>query len=70
MSEEYGNISDGFFLSPEEIENLRNAKKELAEYGKSKIRELMNQKALEVSANVETPENSETEELTEKLNND
>lgn len=42
MIEEYGNIGDGFILSQEEIENLRNSKKELTEYGKQKLRGLMN----------------------------
>ena len=45
MTEEYGNLPDGFFLSQSEIENLRNAKKELTEYGKKKLQELMNQEA-------------------------
>lgn len=43
MIEEYGNIGDGFLLSQEEIENLRNSKKELTEYGKQKLRKLMEQ---------------------------
>jgi hypothetical protein len=33
-------ISDGFFLSEKEVEDLRNAKKELTDYGKQKIKEL------------------------------
>lgn len=41
MSEEYGHIPDGFFLSQSEIENLRNAKKELTDYGREKLRELL-----------------------------
>ena len=41
MNEEYGNLPDGFFLSPEEIVNLRNSKKELTTYGKQKLGELM-----------------------------
>lgn len=41
MTEEYGHISDAFFLSQSEIENLRNAKKELTTYGKEKLRELL-----------------------------
>ena len=45
MSEEYGHIPDGFLLNPEEVEELRNKKHELTEYGKQKLRELMrNQK--------------------------
>ena len=41
MTEEYGHIPDGFFLSDEEVEDLRKSKKELTEYGKDKIREMM-----------------------------
>jgi len=40
MTEEYGHISDGFFLSDKEVEDLRNAKKELTEYGKQKFKEM------------------------------
>jgi hypothetical protein len=42
MSEEYGHIPDGFLLNPEEVEELRNKKHELTEYGKEKLRKLMN----------------------------
>ena len=42
MTEEYGHIPDGFFLSDNEVEELRNKKHELTEYGKQKLRELMN----------------------------
>ena len=42
MSEEYGHIPDGFLLNPQEVEELRNKKHELTEYGKQKLRELMN----------------------------
>jgi len=42
MTEEYGHIPDGFFLSEKEIEDLRNSKKELTDYGREKLRELMN----------------------------
>jgi hypothetical protein len=41
MTEEYGHISDGFFLSDKEVEELRKSKKELSEYGKQKLRELI-----------------------------
>ena len=41
MTEEYGHIPDGFFLSDNEVEDLRKSKKELTEYGKDKIREMM-----------------------------
>jgi hypothetical protein len=45
MTEEYGHLSDGFFLSESEIENLRNSKKELTDYGKQKLKELMKKKS-------------------------
>jgi hypothetical protein len=41
MSEEYGHIPDGFLLNPEEVEELRNKKHELTEYGKQRLKELM-----------------------------
>jgi len=41
MTEEYGHIPDAFHLSQEEIETLRKSKKELTEYGKEKLRKLM-----------------------------
>jgi hypothetical protein len=41
MTEEYGHISDAFFLSQSEIENLRNAKRELTDYGRERLRKLM-----------------------------
>ena len=40
MSEEYGNIADGFFLSQEEINELRNQKYELTQYARQKLKEL------------------------------
>jgi hypothetical protein len=40
MNEEYGNLPDGFFLSQEEVNDLRKAKKELTQYGKQKIKEM------------------------------
>jgi hypothetical protein len=40
MSEEYGNIPDGFLLNPEEIQNLRENKRELAAYATQKLRKL------------------------------
>ena len=40
IPETIGHISDGFFLSDQEVEELRNAKKELTDYGKQKIKEL------------------------------
>jgi hypothetical protein len=41
MTEQYGNLPDGFFLSEKEIEDLRNSKKELTDYGRKKLRELI-----------------------------
>ena len=41
MTEEYGNIPDGFLLNPEEVEDLRKQKHELTEYAKEKLRELI-----------------------------
>ena len=40
MTEEYGHIPDAFFLPKEEVEELRNKKHELTEYGKQRLREL------------------------------
>jgi hypothetical protein len=41
MTEEYGHLPDAFFLSEKEIEDLRNAKKELTTYGREKLKELL-----------------------------
>jgi DNA-binding PadR family transcriptional regulator len=40
MTEEYGHISDAFHLSQSEVNELRNKKYELTEYGKQKLKEL------------------------------
>jgi hypothetical protein len=40
MTEEYGNIPDGFILNPEEVEELRKSKRELAAYATQKLRKL------------------------------
>ena len=40
MGEEYGNLPDGFFLSQEEIDELRNKKFELTQYARQKLKEL------------------------------
>ena len=40
MTEEYGHTPDGFFLSQQEVNDLRKAKKELTQYGKQKIKEM------------------------------
>ena len=41
MSEEYGNIPDGFLLSQSEIDELRKSKRELTDYAKQKLKELI-----------------------------
>jgi FtsZ-binding cell division protein ZapB len=41
MSEEYGNIADGFLLSQSEIDELRNKKFQLTQYAKQKLKELI-----------------------------
>jgi len=41
MSEEYGNIADGFLLSQSEIDELRKSKRELTDYAKQKLKELI-----------------------------
>jgi hypothetical protein len=41
MTEEYGNIADGFFLSQSEIDELRKSKRELTDYAKEKLRKLI-----------------------------
>jgi hypothetical protein len=51
MSEEYGHIPDGFFLSEKEIEDLRNSKKELTDYGRKKLRELLEKQKKEEDIN-------------------
>jgi hypothetical protein len=38
--EEYGNIPDAFYLSQEEIDNLRKSKRELTDYARKKLQEL------------------------------
>jgi hypothetical protein len=38
--EDFGNLPDGFFLSPEEINELRNQKYELTQYARQKLKEL------------------------------
>jgi hypothetical protein len=40
MNEEYGNIPDGFILNPEEVEELRKSKRELAAQATQKLRKL------------------------------
>ena len=47
MPEEYGHIPDGFYLSQQEIDDLRKSKKELTEYGKQKLRELAKKNILQ-----------------------
>ena len=39
--EDFGNLPDGFFLSQSEIDELRKSKRELTDYAKQKLKELM-----------------------------
>lgn len=49
MSEQFGHISDGFLLSEKEINDLRDSKRELSQYGKEKIKELMYEEQLRLT---------------------
>ena len=40
MSEEYGHIPDGFYLSHQEIDDLRKSKRQLTEYGREQLKKL------------------------------
>ena len=40
MTDEYGHIPDGFFLSQSEINELRKSKREITEYAKDKLRKM------------------------------
>jgi hypothetical protein len=51
MTEEYGHIPDGFFLSDKEVEELRKSKKEMTKYGKQKLRELIEKQKKEEDIN-------------------
>ena len=44
MSEEYGNIPDGFLLNPEEVEELRQNKRYLTAKATQKLRKMKAQK--------------------------
>jgi hypothetical protein len=39
--EDFGNLPDGFLLSQSEIDELRKSKRELTEYAKQKLKELI-----------------------------
>ena len=47
MSEEYGNIPDGFLLNSEEIQELRTNKNYLTAYAQQKLRKLKAQQQVE-----------------------
>jgi hypothetical protein len=47
--EEFGHIADGFLLNQEEIDDLRESKRELTEYGREKIKELIHKEQLRLS---------------------
>jgi hypothetical protein len=49
--EDMGNLPDAFYLSQEEINNLRNAKKELTDYGRARLRELLEKQKKEEDIN-------------------
>ena len=49
MSEEYGHIPDGFFLSQSEIDELRKSKREITEYAQKKLQELMKKEQLRLT---------------------
>ena len=57
MTDEYGHIPDGFFLNPEEVETLRQSKKELTTYGRKQIRKM-------IKNNNYIPDNDTIEEMT------
>ena len=63
MTEEYGHIPDGFLLNPEEVEELRNKKHELTEYGKQRLRDLMGN---QVNSEAEKKALASLDELYEK----
>jgi hypothetical protein len=39
--EDFGNLPDGFFLSQNEIDELRKSKREITSYAQKKLKELM-----------------------------
>jgi hypothetical protein len=39
--EDFGNLPDGFLLSQSEIDELRKSKRELTDYAKQKLKELI-----------------------------
>ena len=49
MSEEYGHIPDGFFLTQSEIDELRKSKREITEYAQKKLQELMKKEQLRLT---------------------
>lgn len=49
VKEQFGHISDGFLLSEKEINDLRDSKGELSQYGREKIKELINKEQLRLT---------------------
>jgi hypothetical protein len=49
MTEEYGNIPDGFHLSQSEIDELRKSKREITSYAQKKLQELMKKEQLRLT---------------------
>jgi hypothetical protein len=64
--EDFGNLPDGFFLSQSEIDELRNSKRELTDYGRKKLQELMNKEALEIARKGMVEYKDALEELKDK----
>lgn len=62
MTEEYGHISDAFHLSEQEVEKLRKSKKELTDYGKQKLKELMTEKPLSLDEMMDIANQRENQE--------
>jgi hypothetical protein len=66
MTEEYGNIPDGFFLSQSEIDELRKSKRELTDYARKKLQELKHKEALEIARKGMVEYKDALEELKDK----
>jgi len=47
--EQFGHLPDGFLLNQEEIDDLKESKRELTEYAREKLKELMEQEQLRLS---------------------
>jgi hypothetical protein len=47
--EQFGHLPDGFLLNQEEIDDLKESKRELTEYGREKIKELIHKEQLRLT---------------------